>query len=609
MTFTSGWALAGLVLLVPLVALHLRDRGLEMRDVPSLLLWQQLEVSSSTGKRRLRPPVLPLLLALQAIALTLLVLALAEPVGSAKTPPPAQVVVLDDSFWMQVPGRLDSAAREVERAVHATPADTPVRIVLAAGAPRVLYRGTASGVSAALRRVRPSAGPPDLSDALTVAAGLLAGPRDRVVLIRAPEDAVPPTVSNPGELSIVTAGTPITNQGIFDASARCGIGGPDLCEVLATVRNTSARAVDDRYTADAAGRRPLSLSTRVGANTSAPIALIARPGEQVSLHLQGSDTLAIDNEAWVSVPEIGNVPGPAVVTLVGTPSRALSVARAFAAVPGITLRLRTPANYSRSDAEASDLVVLDGWLPPAGLPPSPGVVLLDPPRLPGGHVGGALADSTLSGTDAGGELLDRVDLSSLSIEPGSARRVDLPSWLTPVAWSPSGPLLAAGDDGRQRVAVASFEPGQSDLPQLASFPILAANLVSWSLGWAPGSAVAGTPILVDAIPGARNATLMRNGVVVDRVQLRGQPASLTASNPGLYVVTETGPRMTHRATIAANVAAGVASNSIPVDIRTAQIIARPGPKPALAAWFVAAAFVVLLLEWAYWWSRRSRIAR
>jgi hypothetical protein len=609
-TFGSSWALAGLVLLALLVVLHLRDRRREVRDVPSLLLWQELEPdSSATGTRSLRPPLLPLLLALQAIALILLVLALARPFGRGTEPPRTQVVVLDDSFWMQAPGRLHSAEREIAQLVRGAPAGVSVRIVLAGGAPTVLYEGAAAGVSTALGRVRPTAAPADLSDALSVAAGLLTGPRDRVALVHAPEDAAPSMLSSPGELRTLVAGTPISNQGIFDPAARCGIGAPTICEVIASVRNTGATAVDDHYVAAAAGRAPLSLSTPVGADSSAPITIVAQPGEQVSLRLHGTGRLTIDDEAWVTVPDEGNVPGPAVVTLVGTRSRALAIARALAAVPGVTLRLRTPATYRRSDAEASDLVVLDGWLPPGGLPPSPSVFLLDPPTLPGGRVGTALADSRLSGTDAGSALLAGVDLSSLSIGPGSARRLTLPRWLTPVAWSPGGPLLAAGDNGRQRLAVASFEPAQSDLPQLASFPILVANVVGWSLGWAPGSAVAGTPILLDATPGARTATLLHGGSVVGSVRLKDRPVTLTASEPGLYTASEAGPDVTHRRTIAVNVASAAASSSVPIDIRAAQITAAPGPRPPLAAWFIAAALAVLALEWIYWSRRRPAPAR
>ena len=174
MTFVAGWALAGLVLLVPLVLLHLRQRAARQREVPSLLLWHEFELDALGRARRLGPPPLPVLLALQALALILLVLTLAEPLLHGAEVRPATVVVLDDSYWITAPGALPAAKREVDAALGSVPGGSPVRIVLADGTPSVLYRGPASGAATVVSRVRPSDAPADLSQALTVAAG----PRD-----------------------------------------------------------------------------------------------------------------------------------------------------------------------------------------------------------------------------------------------------------------------------------------------------------------------------------------------------------------------------------------------------------------------------------------------
>jgi len=608
-SFGDAAALAALVLLAPIIALHLRDRGRPVRDVPSLLLWQELATEAPAGKRRLGRPTLPLLLALQALGVILLVLALAHPFGGRPRPPRTAVFVLDDSFWMGTGGRIQTAAAEIARTARAQPPGTLVRVVVAGPAPRLAYRGAAGGVRDALARVRPTAAPPDLGAALSVAAGLLTGPHDRIVVVHAPEDRVPAVDSAPGEFSKLTAGSPVADQGIFDTSARCGIGPGDLCAITAVLRNTGDTSVDDHYLATASGRRPLSLSTRVGPRSSADIGLIATPGEQVDLRLQGSDPLKVDDQAWVNVPYQGGAPRAAVVTLVGKRSRALALARAFAAVPGVKLRLLTPSTYRSADARRTDLIVLDGWLPRAGLPPAPSVLLVDPPRLPDGRVGAPQANSTLSGTDQSSPLLGGVNLSSLSIDTGSARDLTLPGWLTPVAWSPAGPLIAAGGNGRQRVAVMSFDPSRSNLPQLASFPIIAANLVSWGLTWAPASAVAGVPILVDAIPGATTASLTRDGGVVARSSLDGRPVALRATAPGLYTLAESGPGVSDHATVAVNVAASVSPSSTAIDIHPPPTGAIPAPKPSRVPWLIVATLVVLVLEWAYWLARRRVIAR
>jgi hypothetical protein len=607
MTFGSAGALAGLVLLVPLIALHLRDRGRPVREVPSLVVWQELELTPAPGERGLRLPPLPVLLLLQAAALALLVIALAEPRGTATTPAPARVIVLDDSLWMSAPGRLEQAERAVKRVAGST--GGAVRIVLADGAPGLLYNGRASGVSAALARVRPSAAPSDLAAAMTVAAGLLGGPRDRVTVIRAAEDSLPRYTAGAGELSAITIGRAIATRGILDASARCGVGGPDLCEVYATVTNSSTEPAVVHYTAQAAGHRALSLNVRVGARASAPIVLAATPGEEVSLRLAATPgALPADDTAWVAVPGEDDLPSASSVTLVGTPADASALARAFASVPGVSLTLVTPASYRPSDARKSDLVVLDDWLPNGALPSAPSVLLVDPPRLPGGHVGGTLSDVVLSGTDSANTLLEGVDLSSLDVARGAARDITLPRWLSPVVWSPAGPLVAAGDNGRQHVGVISFAPAESNLSQLASFPVLAANFVRWA-AWAPDAATAGVPIAVDATPGARTATLGGAGGSVGRARFAGHPAALVAPKPGLYTISERGPSVTRHATVAVAAASPAPPSPAPVDLLTARVAASAGPRPSLVAWFLAIALAVLVLEWLYWSSRRRKPAR
>lgn len=605
MTFGSGWALLGLLALVPLVLLHLRDRNRDEREVPSLVLWRELDVRRPTGNRGLRLPRRPLLLLLEALALVLFVLALAEPHGSAASPPGARIMVLDNSLQMSAPGRLAAAKRALVRTSQQAPSQQ-IEIVLADAAPRVLYRGGPGGVGGALRNVRPTLGPSSLTAALTVASGLVAGPADTITVIKASGDSLPRRIAAaPGQLRTITIGGPGNDQGIFDPSARCGIGTAGGCEIHATLANLGSRPSIDHITARVAGRKPLRFALTVPARGTAPILLGAVAGEQVTLHLGDADAVAGDNAAWVSVPPAAGPAAKAVVTLIGQPSRALALAQAFAAVPGIQLRLQTPAKYRPRDARSSDLVILDGWLPRGGLPPSPSVLLVHPPHLPGGGVAGTLSDTSLSGTDQTSPLLTDVDLASLAIDRGAARAVHLPSWIVPVAWSAAGPLFAAGDDGRQRVAVLTFDPTDSDLQQLAAFPLLAGNIVNWATGWAPATATAGKAISVNSTPGARSITLLRDGGAVTHVPLSGQPVALTAPTPGRYTITERGTDVSRSAPVTVNAGLPTASAAGAVDLRAVRTAALVAP-PDWSSWFLLAALVVLVLEWLYWLSTRPR---
>jgi hypothetical protein len=604
-TFGSAWALAGLALLAPLILMHLRQRSRREREVPSLLLWHEFQLESASDQRKLRLPPLPLLLLLQALALALLVVTLAQPRRSDSRVAPATVAVVDDSYWMQAPGRMADARRSLQRELAGVPGSEPVRIVLAAGSPTVVYRGDASGAAAALAGVAPSAAPADLPAALRTAGGLLSGSGDRLLVIRAPEDAAPTLQTSPGELKVATAGARVDDQGIFDPQARCGIGSASACEVTATVRNTGSSPVVDHLIAQVPGHRPAPLSVHVGADSTATARVFTAPGRSLNLSLRVSDPIAADDHASVIVPGDAGIPRTSVVTLVGTPATGVEVARALAAVPGVQLRLRTPQNYRPQDARASDVVVVDGPSGHKGLPPAPAVVLLDPTGIPGGTVGGLQPQPTLSGTGPSDGLLDDVDLSALTISTDGARVQALPHWLTPFAWSPSGPLLAAGDNGRVRLVVTAFDPVSSNLGQLGSFPVLVANIVRWSLGWVPSSATAGMPIGVDATPGAHTATLSQGGKVLQRVTLGRRLASLEAPSPGLYTVAEAGPGVAHRATVAVS-AGTAAADTTPIDLRSAGLRAGTHRGASWTPWLIVAALVVLALEWSYWSVTRRR---
>jgi Aerotolerance regulator N-terminal len=476
-TLLSAWALAGLLLIAPLVLAHLRRRRPPPQEVPSLLIWQELQKLSTTGERRLRIPRLPLLLALQVLALTLLVLGLARPAGGAPVGTEAtRVLVLDDSLWMTPPGRLSTAERQLLGAAMSTPSPKQVAVLVSGSTPYLLYRGAPTGVAAALARVRPTTAPNHLEGALRLAGALL-GRGGRIALSRAPEDALPPLLESAGKIQDQTASPTRGLQAILSPTARCPINGTGQCEVLASIRNTALRAAVDEYLIESPGTTPIKRSVGVPADGQAEVVLQASAGSRVSIRLLGPDTLSSASSVSVNLPSGSGLPSPTSVTLVGSPADALPVARALKAVAGVKLRLRTPSDYRPSDARQSAIVVLDGSLPAEGLPQAAGLLLIDPPRLPGGHVGPAMRETDLSGTDASSPLLAGVDLSSLIVDSGGARVMTPPVSLRWVAWSPEGPLLAYGLYEGHRLALLSFDPAMSDLPQLSAFPLLIANLL------------------------------------------------------------------------------------------------------------------------------------
>ena len=392
MSLARPWWLGALVLLLPLLILHLRRPALTIREVPSLLVWERLSGSAPSDTRRLRRPRHPLLLALQALVVAALAVALAGP-RLERTASATTVYVLDASFWMQSGARFDAARADL--GAHGGEPPGAGALVSASASPQLVYRGSRSGVAAALRALKATAANADLAAAITLAGAQLGGPSGRMILFRAPEDALPEVAAAAGQLAVRVVGEPSDDQGssrhrraaasarqtIARCSRRCG---------------TDPPGPHPSYTASAAGQRSMTFGTTVPARSTRTIALTARPGSTLRLRLRGRDALPLDDTAVIVVPGTDNAPDAATVTLVGDPSSARPLAQAFASVPGVTLLLRTPRSFRPRDAAASELVVLDGFLPAAGLPAAPAVLLIDPPALPGGAVGPRIASPTIS---------------------------------------------------------------------------------------------------------------------------------------------------------------------------------------------------------------------
>jgi uncharacterized protein YegL len=602
LTLLAAPALIALVLAIPLLVLHFRRRRPSRRQVGSLLAWRDLPGVGGGGARRLGRPPLPLLLILQLLALALLVFALAKPAGEKSVGHSSHVYVVDESMWMGAEGeggtRIEAASAELRERLAGLGGGDAVRIVGAGATPSVLYEGDASGADAALSNLKAGAGAANLTAALRLAAGLRAGNGDEVVLLRAPEEAAPKVAGAGSSYEDVTVGEEVTDASLGEASAHCDLLGREACEVFVHVSDNSGKAETLPVTVTIAGEPVHHVNVEVPASGSAPLVFTAPAGRTVQISLPGNDGLAADDSAYVTVPE----PGGERITLVGNRTVALPLARALASVPGVKLRLRTPQSYKPStDPSSSDLLVLDDFMPKGGLPNAPALLLVHPPRIPGAHLRGTMHDSRMSGTEAASPLLSGVDLSSLTIGAEASQRFALPSSYGAVAWSSEGPLISSATVEGRRVATISFEPSESNLPQLAGFPTLIDNIVAWSQLQAPERAAAGTPFGVAEPAGTVSAALTpaAGGTATKLAVDPGTQVPVTIARPGNYVVKLTGSWGVHEMAVAVNPGAAPAAGA-PVDLAT--------PAPAQHAghddlwkWLLLAALVVLIAEALYAW--------
>ena len=614
MSLLDAGALAALVLAVPLIVLHFRRRRPPRRAVGSLLAWRDLPTVGGGAARRVGRPPLPLLLALQLLALALLVFALAHPVKDKSAAGSSRVYVVDESMWMgaeEAGGTRIAAARaELSERLAEVPADEAVRIVGAGATPTVIYEGDAAGAGGAVAKLSAGPGAADLTAALRLAAGLRSGDGSEVVLLRAPEEAAPAVRRGGFPYEDLTVGKEVADVGLGAASAHCDLLGTEACEVFVRVsdRGATARRVPVRIAAP--GQPSRTTTVAVPAGGSAPLVFTAPPGAAVEVSLRSGDGLAADDSAFVSVPE----PGGERITLVGERTRALPLARALASVPGVKLRLRTPQTYKPTDPGTSDLLVLDDFMPKGGLPAAPGLLLVNPPRFPGEAHLGKMKDSRMSGSEAASPLLDGVELASLTIGGGASRRLSLPAAMTAAAWSSEGPLIASGTEAGRRVAVLSFEPSESNLPQLAGFPTLIDNIVAWSQRLAPQAVAADTPFALAEPPGtiAASVTSVGSGsggaasITAGALDLApGSEVPVSVARPGNYVLTLQGPWGTRRLAVAVNPAAAPPAGA-PVDLAAAAPTVHAGHTDWWR-WVLVAALVVLILEALYaWWRETDR---
>src|SRR6185312_6290681 len=421
---------------------------------------------------------------------------------------------------------------------------------------------------------------------------------------RAPEEAAPKVRAGEGSYEDVAVGKEVADVGLGGASAHCDRLGVEACEVFVRLTDRGAKQARRVPLEIAIGGEPTHhVSVEVPADGSAPLVFTTNPGTTVQISLSPGDGLAADDSAFVSVPR----PGGERITLVGDRRRALPLARALASVPGVRLRLRTPETYEPTDPGTSDLLVLDDFVPKGGLPDAPGVLLVNPPRFPGGRLLGTMEDSRMSGTEAASPLLEGVDLASLTIGSEASRRLALPAAMTAAAWSAEGPLIASGTESGRRVAVLSFEPSESNLPQLADFPVLIDNIVAWSQRLAPPTAAAGTPFALAEPPGTTAASVAPagGGGGEDLKVAPGTEIPVTLAKPGNYVLTLEGPWGTRELALGVNPGAAPAAGGV-VDLSA--------PAPTVHAghtdwwqWVLAAALLVLILEALYaWWREPDR---
>jgi Ca-activated chloride channel family protein len=615
MTLLTPVALLGLLLLPALVALHLRRQHARSVETPSLLLWEGLVSEPAQGGKRWQLEHL-LLLLLQLIAVSALVFSLARPAGTSSAGG-TRVYVIDDGMLMAAPdpepSRLAAAQAIVARDMQHAPSGTTFTIVAAGAQAHVLVsttdRATALG---RLQGLTPLAAAPELGQAVNVAAGLLPASDAHLLVLYAHGETLPAISAPHGMVSTVSIGHNTDDQSISSLSTRCKVAAA-TCDAFARVRNSANTAIQDSLVIEADGAVLGQKSLRLPAQSDTDLSFAVPATRHIlQLYLTRRDLVGSDNLAWSLIPN----QNPETVTVVGDAGHTAPVTKALAALPNIRVARRTPAQFAAGSTGAAGPLILAGWMPTGSLPPTPSLVLINPPRYPGAPAPSALPDTTVSGADTASPLLDGVDLTSLDVPPGGARQLSLPPGLQPVVSTTGGPLIAAGTVEGQRVAVFTFDPSVSNLSQLNAFPLLMSNMLQWSAAWLPAATVPGDRLTIDVPPSTSSIEVSHKATldsspVSERVEPKGMHAYVDAVTTGIYSVTERGSWGTRSADFAVNPGTdgptvSAAPITVPSPFVTGNVTGNAARNTVWWPWLGLLAVVVIAAEWLVAMSRLER---
>lgn len=620
MNFTalsSTWLFA---LLIPLVVFYFLKLKRPRQIIPSLVLWRQVlsdqRVNSPFQKFKRN-----LLLLLQILLLTLLALAAMQPFlrregkGSGRLP-----ILVDVSASMGAldklggRSRLDEAKQRLNERIDSLPPDQELCLVAFGKSARKLtgFTNNKTELRDTVRALETEDVPGDLEEALRLAQALArTTPFGRVLVLT---DGNLPAKSNfelPFQLELQKLPPAGPNAGITAFNARrasngdwelfiqLGVTDPAPAATATVELLSGGQIIAQEQIAITPGSTP-RISFRVSGAQDANIHAVLRLG--------GFDSLASDNDAWLTLPAVRALD-------VFVPESLAAFRHALAALDG----LRIFPNKDAPSPSTFDLAISDKpGAPPALLLCTTGFVPDDIAPLV------TVQKKSIAAIDWRREspLLQHVSLDEVLFteDPVTAEGKDDTSFANlgceVLAHGPHGPLaLVRSDDsgGTMRVHLL-FSPEHSTLPFRVAFPIFTANLVERAralAGLSESTAVA-TGVLPPQSFSA-GASIAVSGPAhhtrTERADERGTVAGIPAPHVGEYTFTASGTVRTVGASLlSASETSLTAVNEVEFGDRISVSTAGASSKADRSLWWplALAGFVVLLFEW--WWFQRRAVA-
>jgi len=600
-----AWLLAGL--LGVLIALYLWERAKRDVEVPSLLLWDSVPVTTARAAR-LR---FEWLLALQSLLLLALIAALADPsldANDAAKTAARTVFVLDCSASMQAregrETRFDTARRTLRERLAALPADDEVMLIAATQQPNVVVAPTTDH-AAALRELAALQATDTRAnlDAALAVARRAAARGDRATSVELytdmPRERLSPDWRD--EVSLFPVGETDDNLAIEGVQVFQGrFEDPHDAHAYVAVRNFARReahgiltlTLDDTILS----RQGFSLAPRsVG---GFPLRSIPGPGV-LRASLEIDDALAADNLAYAVVH-----PARALRLLAVTDSPRLraTLARVARATPNLRLELVDPQAYH--GANGADVVLFHHIAP--ALPLDAPALYLAPTAADGPFPSlAAAANPTVIDGDDSHPILRGLQLD-LPLAQVSARQIDAPAWASPLLTARAAgrevPLVLAGERGDRRYAALALDLDTDNAigAEHVDLLLLLLNLIDWLAPADDGIRVVptGSVEAIDHLPDLPRTFVDPKGATWS--EPAGAAAVVDARFAGEYRVSADGTQVR----VLANMADAEESDIGRAEASAVLVPvspARPAPAEARAGgfgwWLAALAAALLPIEW------------
>ncbi|HXG51231.1 MAG TPA: VWA domain-containing protein [candidate division Zixibacteria bacterium] len=469
---------------VPLIVfLHsLRRRGAVYRTT-AFFIWERVLQQRPLGSRLGRLVRKNLLLALQLLAATALIAALADPALLYFGAPPGDVVVVIDLGASMKAGaasgsRFDAARRELLSLIDRLAPGQRMMLIGAGPEPRVLAPLTSDArrLRETARRISPTDAPGRVREAVLFAhAFLKQGSADRVVVISDGAFAGADRFSwQAPHLRLIQVSGGKDNIGITGFEVRRRSGQPSLAEIMVHVKNfTAAKAVvpvvitlgtktvaRDEMELEAGGRR-------------VRVFPYAGPFEGLlEARLDVKDDFATDNRAYLALAPAA----PVRLLYVGPGNPFLSRLLGFFPEVQVASVESWPPDSTSADAAPPDVVVFDR----VPVPPLDrgNFILIDTvaPNLPLQPRGKMLHPRVLSVTRH--RVTEGLRLGDLFVRQAT-RAIDTGGRGKALAQTAEGPLLWAFEGDMVRALWIGFNLLDSDLPFRVAFPLLLHNAIDW----------------------------------------------------------------------------------------------------------------------------------